>query len=128
MLCGNCGRGKSILCRYVLPAILLKYHNRVVSVYDIQDMNKNIDEVLKKPIISLDDIGTEEISVHFGEKRMAFAEIIDSAEKHNKLVIVSTNYNGSKLRELYGDRIIDRIKSITFSVLFSGDSLRTSRK
>lgn len=91
-------------------------------------MNKNIDEVLKKPIISLDDIGTEEISVHFGEKRMAFAEIIDSAEKHNKLVIVSTNYNGSKLRELYGDRIIDRIKSITFSVLFSGDSLRTSRK
>lgn len=123
-LYGNCGRGKSILCRYALPAILLKYAGKVVSVFDIQDMNKDVDLVLSKHIISLDDIGTEEISIKYGERRMAFAEIMDAAEKHGKLVIVSTNLSEDDLRERYGDRVLDRIKAITTRVLFKGESLR----
>lgn len=121
---GNCGRGKSILCRYALPAILLKYAGKVVSVFDIQDMNKDVDLVLSKHIISLDDIGTEEISIKYGERRMAFAEIMDAAEKHGKLVIVSTNLSVDDLRERYGDRVLDRIKATTTRVLFKGESLR----
>lgn len=123
-LYGNCGRGKSILCRYALPAILLKYAGKVVSVFDIQDMNKDVDLVLSKHIISLDDIGTEEISIKYGERRMAFAEIMDAAEKHGKLVIVSTNLSEDDLRERYGDRVLDRIKATTTRVLFKGESLR----
>lgn len=123
-LYGNCGRGKSILCRYALPAILLKYAGKVVSVFDIQDMNKDVDLVLSKHIISLDDIGTEEISIKYGERRMAFSEIMDAAEKHGKLVIVSTNLSEDDLRERYGDRVLDRIKAITTRVLFKGESLR----
>lgn len=123
-LYGNCGRGKSILCRYALPAILLKYAGKVVSVFDIQDMNKDVDLVLSKHIISLDDIGTEEISIKYGERRMAFAEIMDTAEKHGKLVIVSTNLSVDDLRERYGDRVLDRIKATTTRVLFKGESLR----
>lgn len=123
-LYGTCGRGKSILCRYALPAILLKYAGRVVSVFDIQDMNKDIDLVLSKHIISLDDIGTEEVSIKYGERRMPFAEVMDSAEKHGKLVIVSTNLNERDLRERYGDRVLDRIKVTTTRVKFVGESLR----
>lgn len=73
-LFGNCGRGKSILCRYALPAILLKYCRKVVTVFDIQDMNRDIDLALSKHILSLDDIGTEELSVKYGERRLAFAK------------------------------------------------------
>lgn len=123
-LFGDCGRGKSLLSRYVIPAILLKYMKRVVSVYDIQEMNAKIDEVMKKHIISLDDIGTEELSVNYGNKRLAFAEIMDSVEKHGKLVIVSTNLKKDTIIERYGERIYDRIISTTYRIEFKGNSLR----
>lgn len=121
---GNCGRGKSLLGRYVLPAILLQHMRKVVAVYDMQELNRDIDGVLKKHIISLDDVGTEELSVKFGEKRQAFAEVMDAAEKYGKLVIVSTNLSLEDLRQRYGDRVIDRIRRTTRRVAFNGKSLR----
>lgn len=123
-LFGNCGRGKSLLCRYAIPIILMECCRKIVSVYDTQEMNSAIDEVLRRKIVSLDDIGTEELSVKYGERRMAFAEIMDMAEKNGNLVIVSTNLGSDKLRERYGDRVLERIKSTTLRVMFEGKSLR----
>lgn len=123
-LFGNCGRGKSVLCRYALPAILLQFAKKVVNVFDIQELNGDIDNVLSKHIISLDDIGTEELSIKYGERRMAFAEVMDAAEKKGKLVIVSTNLTMEELQGRYGDRVLDRIKSTTKRVMFVGNSLR----
>ena len=124
LLYGNCGRGKSILCRYAIPAIMLKYARKVVSVFDVTDMNNNIDEVLRKHILSLDDIGTETVKNNYGEKRIAFAEIMDSAEKFGKLVIISTNLSGKEISERYGERVYDRLISTTKRVMFKGESLR----
>lgn len=121
---GNCGRGKSLLGRYVLPAILLQHLRKVVSVYDMQELNRDIDGALRKHIISLDDVGTEELSVKFGEKRQAFAEVMDAAEKYGKLLIISTNLSLEDLRQRYGDRVIDRIRRTTRRVAFNGKSLR----
>lgn len=123
-LFGNCGRGKSVLCRYVLPAILLAAMRKVVAVYDMQEVNRDIDGVLSKHILSLDDVGTEEVSVKYGEKRLAFAEVMDAAEKYGKLVMVSTNLTFEELRARYGDRVVDRIRSTTRRVPFNGKSLR----
>ena len=123
-LFGNHGRGKSLLCRYVLPALLLCECKKVVTVLDVQAMNANIDTALLKPIVSIDDIGTEEVVNNYGNRRLAFAEIMDAAEKHNRLVIISTNLNMDSLRTVYGERTLERIKSTTRRVLFSGDSLR----
>lgn len=123
-LFGNCGRGKSVLCRYVIPAILLAHMRKVVAVYDVQEMNRDIDGVLSKHIVSLDDVGTEEISVKYGEKRLAFAEVMDAAEKYGKLVIVSTNLTLEELRQRYGDRVVDRIRATMLRVAFNGKSLR----
>lgn len=124
LLFGDCGRGKSLLARYVLPAILLKYARKVVTVYDVQEMNTKIDEVLKKHIISIDDIGTEEVINNFGNKRLAFAEIMDAAEKYGKLVIISTNLTGQELADRYKDRVLDRIVATTKRIEFKGNSLR----
>ena len=123
-LFGNCGRGKSLLCRYVLPAILLAHVRKVAAVYDMQEVNRDIDGVLAKHVISLDDVGTEEVSVKFGEKRLAFAEVMDAAEKYGKLVMVSTNLTLDELRQRYGDRVVDRIRATTRRVAFNGKSLR----
>lgn len=123
-LYGNCGRGKSLLCRYVLPAILLKHCRKVVSVFDVQDMNHDIDYVLAKHIISLDDIGVEEESVKYGERRTLFSEVMDAGEKYNKLILVSTNLPVDKLSQRYGDRVLERIKATTKRIAFNGKSLR----
>lgn len=121
---GSCGRGKTLLCRYVLPAIILKHCRKVVSVFDMNEVNKNIDGVLTKHIISLDDVGTEALSIQYGQRRMAFAEILDAAEKDNKLLIASSNLNVSEIVNHYDDRVLDRLKSTTVRILFQGDSLR----
>ena len=121
---GNCGRGKSLIARYVIPAIFLNCCRKIVAVYDMNDVNANIDEVLKKKIITIDDIGTETESVKYGERRMAFAEIMDAAEKHGKLLIMTTNLNSEMLKSRYGDRTMDRINSVTKRVMFKGNSLR----
>ncbi|MDU1892238.1 MAG: hypothetical protein E6767_16260 [Dysgonomonas sp.] len=121
---GSCGRGKSLLCRYILPSILLLYFRKVASVFDVQAMNNNIDYVLSRHIVSLDDVGTEDISNIYGNKRMAFAEIMDAAEKQGKLIIVSTNLSVEDIRKQYGDRTLERIKATTHRVLFEGESLR----
>jgi len=123
-LYGNCGRGKTMLCRYVLPAILLGYCRRVVSVFDTTEMNTRLDHVLSRNIISIDDIGTEEMSNIYGNKRLAFAEVMDAAEKYNKLMIISSNLTVNEIRKRYGDRVLDRVKSTTHRVLFEGESLR----
>lgn len=122
---GDCGRGKTVLARYVIPAILLKYDRKVVNCFDAQEMNTNLDEVLKKKIVCIDDIGTEEISVNYGNKRLAFLEVVDAAEKHGKLLIITSNLNKEQLVQKYGDRTMDRIISTTKRVLFKGKSLRT---
>lgn len=121
---GSCGLGKSVLARYVLPAILLQAQNKVVSVYDMNTLNANIDVALTKKIVCLDDVGTEEMSVKYGERRLAFAEIMDTAEKNNNLVIVTSNLAMDDLRQRYGDRVLDRIKATTKRVLFTGKSFR----
>lgn len=123
-LYGNCGRGKTVLARYVIPAILLKYDRKVVNCFDAQEMNTNLYEVLKKKIVCIDDIGTEEVSVSYGNKRLAFLEVVDAAEKHGKLLIITSNLNQEQLVQKYGDRTMDRIISTTKRVLFKGKSLR----
>lgn len=123
-LFGDCGRGKSLLCRYVLPAILLSHCHKVVSVFNMQEANSNLDEVLSKRIISLDDVGTESVSIQFGRRRMAFAEIMDAAEKDNKLLIISSNLNADEIIRYYDTRVLDRLKATTLRIPFQGHSLR----
>lgn len=121
---GNCGLGKSLIARYVIPGLMLKFNRKVVSVYDTNTMNASIDEVLTKKIICIDDVGTEDLSVKFGERRLAFAEIMDLAEKKRNLIIATSNLTNEELSSRYGERVLDRIKSTTKRVLFTGKSFR----
>lgn len=124
LLYGNHGRGKSLLCRYVLPALLLHNCQKVASIFDTQQMNSQLDEALSKHIICIDDIGTEEVINNFGNRRHAFSEIMDAVEKQNKLVIISSNLNLEGLRSVYGERTVERIKSMTKRIVCAGESLR----
>lgn len=82
------------------------------------------DEVLKKEIICLDDIGVETPIVIFGNKKSVFGEIIDAAEKEGKLIIATSNLNKNDLIAKYGDRGFERIVSTCLRVPFTNKSLR----
>lgn len=125
LLClGNCGRGKTLICGKIIPILLNDRCNKVVSCYDAQQLNANLDAVKQKHIIYVDDIGAEFLSVKYGERRLSFAELVDEAEKKGKLLIVTTNLSLSELRDKYGERTVDRLRAITTPVVFKGDSLR----
>jgi len=123
-LYGSCGRGKSMLARYVIPAIILKYCKKIIYCYDSQEMNAKLDFVLEKRMISIDEIGVEGISVDYGNKRDAFFEVMDAVEKYGKLIIVSTNLSGDEIIKKYGERVFERIIATTKQVEFKGKSLR----
>ena len=125
LLCyGSCGLGKSVICGKIIPVLLNHYHRKVVSIYEADSMNSHIDSVKEKHILYIDDIGTEGESVKYGERRMAFPEIVDAAEKKGKLLICSTNLALADLKAQYGERTTDRLKAITRQVLFTGNSFR----
>ena len=124
LLHGKCGLGKTIMGRYVIPGIILYKLNKIVTCYDTNVLNAKLDEALGKKLISIDDVGTEEVSVKFGEKRLAFAELMDMVEKQSKLIIITTNLSAEQLIAKYGDRTMDRIIATTKRIAFNGDSFR----
>lgn len=119
LLYGMCGQGKTLLSKYVIPAILQGECRKIVHYYRMTDAIQNIDEVMKYSIISLDDVGTEEQAVNYGQKRNAFEEIMDAVEQQGKLIIITTNLTGDQLRERYGDRTYERICACCRRVLFN---------
>lgn len=138
-LFGACGRGKSLLTRYVIPAILSKYIGIKLGIYEYWELNPNLDRIIGGRItdkynneeylsgissLCIDDIGPESDFNQFGNKRIAFAEIMDSVEKESKLIIISTNLNKDGLLDRYGARVFDRIISTTRRIEFKGESLR----
>ena len=111
---GECGRGKSLLGRYVIPGLLMHHFKKAMPVFDTIEMNTRLDEILKMRLVSLDDIGTEDVIVNYGTRRQAFAEIMDNAEKRSVILIISTNLaNKAQIEEKYGTRVYERIISTT---------------
>lgn len=125
-LCGECGRGKTLIGAKILP-VLLNYYNsprKVVSLYDAKDLNNKFDDILEKHIIYIDDVGKESMAVQYGNRNLRFSDIVDEAEKKGKLLIFSTNLSQEDMLAKYGERTIDRLKGITKKIIFNGKSLR----
>lgn len=121
---GDCGLGKTLVCGKILPLLINKFYGKVVMCYDCKKINRDIDEMLHKKLIYLDDVGVENESVKYGERRQCFVELVDEAEKKGKLLILTTNLSIEQLAEKYGERTVDRLRAITKTVLFEGKSMR----
>lgn len=125
ILYGNCGRGKSLLVRYAIPMLFRGFCQRIVTVVDCGSQQVNIDEILRRKFITLDDIGTEAERMDFGTRRNIVVEAINKAQDNpDTMLIMSSNLSGDAIRERYGDRIYDRVKYLCHRVAFNGQSLR----
>ena len=125
LLCyGDCGRGKSLITQRILPIIFQHWHGLIMNTVSMTELSTQFKEISERKIISIDDIGTESIANQYGEKHDYFCELVDLAERKQKLIVISTNLSLKEIEERYGQRTIDRLHALTTTVLFKGKSLR----
>ena len=125
MLVGGCGVGKTLIGMRIIPLLLYHYYRKVVTICTANELNKSPDDFLCSHIIYVDDVGTEDVSNIYGNKRVPFAELVDAAERDGKILMFSTNLDEEHLKAKYGDRVIDRLHAITRRVTITG---KTNRK
>ncbi len=125
-LCGECGRGKTLIGAKILPVLFNFYHfpRKTISLYDAKDLNSKFDDIVTKHIVYIDDVGKESVEVNYGNRNLRFPDIVDEAEKKGKLLMFSTNLSQEKMVEKYGERTVDRLRAITKKIVFRGKSLR----
>lgn len=131
LMFGNNGRGKTILSMKILPVIFKYYLKKDYYYVDAMNLGEYLRNDIEsynilistKPII-IDDIGVESMTDFYGDKRDVVSEIIDMCEKRGRLFIATTNLTPDEIGERYGLRTLDRLKSITRSIKFYGESLR----
>lgn len=123
-LYGANGRGKTVMIEIVIPAILSVYFKKVVTITSAKGMNVVIedklilDDLLNKKLLSIDDVGKESDLTHYGMIRVAFAEIMDNAEKKGNFILATSNLDAKQLLEKYDNAVMERIKSCCARISF----------
>lgn len=124
LVIGTNGRGKTMIAKNILPLFFDYAMGKIVRCYHATEINDNADFILTRRIVVLDDVGTEEQFVKYGERRWIFPEIVDRAEQKENILIITTNLAPDEIENKYGIRTRDRLRAICTPVLFKGDSLR----
>lgn len=131
MLFGSNSRGKTVICRKIMPPVFKHYFNKDCVVVDAKNLGAYNNSVIDSwklwhspdPII-IDDVGVECIANYYGEKHDIFSEVVDTCEKNARLLILTTNLTPDEICERYGLRTLERLKAIVCAIKFQGESLR----
>lgn len=152
MCIGDCGRGKTIITRDILPVVMQNYvrihdarqdywYHPVYNYFLAKELKSRWAEVERCKIICVDDVGTEPIARVYGETHNYFSELVDLCNDRDKLLICSTNLTQVQLfggrdddpdSPTYGQVLPARCDQRTFSrlvgntvrVYFEGEDLR----
>ena len=129
LLCvGTPGLGKSLICQQILPVLF----GRNIPTFSAQEMNRHIDELLNEQCVIIDDLGKEPVEIkNYGNPRTPFFELCDAAEKHGRLLIITTNLSTThdkryqdSIENRYGQSVISRLRAIIKPIVFEGDDMR----
>ena len=88
MCIGDCGRGKTIITRDILPLVFKNYiqihdtrddywYHPVYSYFQAKELKSRWDEIVRGKVICIDDVGTEPIAKVYGETHNYFSELVD---------------------------------------------------
>lgn len=145
MCIGDCGRGKTIITRDILPLVFKNYiqihdaqtdywFHPVYSYFQAKELKSRWDEIVRGKIICIDDVGTEPIAKVYGETHNYFSELVDLCNDRDKLLICSTNLTHAQLFGGEEDGIVyparcdqrtfSRLVGNTVRVYFEGEDLR----
>lgn len=145
MCIGDCGRGKTVITRDILPLIMKNYikvhdapsdywYHPVYNYFLAKELKSRWEEIEHCKIICVDDVGTEPIAKVYGETHNYFSELVDLCNDRDKLLICSTNltqaqlFGGEEDGVVYparcDQRTFSRLVGNTVRVYFEGDDLR----
>lgn len=144
MCIGDCGRGKTVITRDILPLIFKNYisihyadgwvGHPPYNYFLAKELKSRWAEVERCKIICVDDVGTEPIAKVYGETHNYFSELVDLCNDRDKLLICSTNlthaqlFGGEEDGVVYparcDQRTFSRLVGNTVRVYFEGEDLR----
>ena len=112
LLCiGNCGRGKTVITRDVLPLLFKNYINvrfcdgqtghPVYNYFKATELKSRWAEIERCKIVCVDDIGTESLQ-EYGRQSNWFAKLVDLCNDQDKLLLGSTNLS---MEQMFGGTV-----------------------
>lgn len=127
LLAGSCGRGKSIILMGVLPILMNRKFNKILTTYHADQIPAQVDQIKRKWAIAIDEVGHEPHVNDYGVRIEGFNTIMNEAERRAALLFLSTNLNAQQITDRYGVRTTDRMLGLCRVVRFTGLSLRNSK-
>lgn len=121
---GDQGCGKSLLCANVIYKII-KHDYNSCSYYDAYQLaHIGTEDLSMYSFTCIDDVGVEEDYNQYGTKRSIFREVVNYAEQHGTVLILTSNLTLKQLEEKYGSRTVDRLRALVKPVIIKGASMR----
>ncbi len=133
LLLGDVGRGKTTILKAIQQTLikttpLSKNYDLIVSATTIAryctDVER-IDNLSRRPLLIVDDIGTEPSEVqNYGTTYTPISEILEVRYNALSTTILTTNASKEMLKNHYGNRIFDRMREQYRLIVFRGESYR----
>jgi DNA replication protein DnaC len=127
-LFGSVGTGKSVILRFVIPAIFAGKENKILKVVGLPDFMEmdgaKLTECLNRYAVLIDEMGREPLAVDYGKKYEAVPVLIENCEIYNKLLFITSNATEQQIVARYGLHTFDRIRKLCKIVIITNKSSR----
>jgi DNA replication protein DnaC len=124
LLLGDSGRLKTVIATLVIPVLYFNSYNLKIVPIKSRKIISKMNDVMKHPVVIVDDVGEEPTANEFGTRYEPFSELVDECERLSKILIITTNLNSEQLTRRYGGRPVDRLDVLCEPVVFKGKSFR----
>ena len=141
LLCGTCGNGKSTLLKAFQQLLnylqIPKPYNegtygmQIIDANQIAYLCKNNYEAYRRlfsvDMLGIDDLGTEPPEVmDYGNVRTPIIDLLTKRYDEQLFTIITTNLTPQQIRDLYKDRIADRLNEMVEKIVFKNGTYRNS--
>lgn len=140
ILCGTCGNGKTTMMRAfqnLLNVLRLPddYHKKTYGMsvvnaghiaYLCRSNYERFLELCNTEMLGIDDMGTEPLEVQeFGNMHRPMVDLLTRRYENGTFSFITTNLVPQQIRNLYGERIADRLNEMVDKIIFENPSFRS---
>ena len=122
LLCGNCGVGKTVVTFDIFKMIAIALDIKDIAFLNRDNFAMNYEKVYKKCThYVIDDMGAED---PLPDGTLPSAKLIYASYDDGACLVMSTNLRMDQLKQVYGERIYDRLKGMCKIISIETESLR----
>ncbi len=126
LIMGKPGTGKTTIAKQYWPDMVSS--NQLATHYMLKGIEGfvNAQGQLMYPTHAIDDLGTEVLPSHYGNRLDLVTYLIQTAyEQSRAFKMYTTNLNYTELVDRYGDRVVDRLKEKCYFFILEDTTFRT---